>query len=268
MRSWAYLVDAIPAPDSPATGPTVAVSTRLRVWRILRYVIGLVLAGLAVYAVSGKTDELSGASAYIDHLNWAWVVLAAVAEAFSYVAFAGMQRRLLGAGHVRVALRPMTSISLAGDALQTDLPGGIIVSAAWSFRQFRRFGADEVLTGWVLVAMTAVSITSLSGLAAIGLAMAASTGSALGLVGAIIGLAVAIAAVGALRGPAACGWSATQASSVRLSQRIRPVGRRAIPTELVEEALAKLAAISPSRVDWAVGARLGRRATGSSTWAV
>ena len=82
---------------------------------------------------------------YIDHLNWAWVVLAAVAEGISYVAFAGMQRRLLGAGHVRVALRPMTSISLAGNALQTTLPGGIVVSAAWSFRQFRRFGADKIL---------------------------------------------------------------------------------------------------------------------------
>ena len=248
MRSWAYIVDAIPAPDPPATGPAVAVSTRLRVWRILRYVIGLVLAGLAVYAVSGKTDELSGASVYIDHLNWAWVVLAAVAEALSYVAFAGMQRRLLGAGHVRVALRPMTSISLAGNALQTTLPGGIVVSAAWSFRQFRRFGADEILSGWVLVAMTATSFISLAVLAGVGLAMAASTGSGLGLVSVIIGLVV-------LAGVVVAAWSQRiwfvghAVRLLRLSKRIihRPKGD---PQVLIHDALVKVGAISPTWADW------------------
>ncbi|MDQ2726083.1 MAG: YbhN family protein [Actinomycetota bacterium] len=241
-------MEAIPAPDPPATGPAINVSTRLRVWRILRYVIGLVLAGLAVYAVSGKTDELSGASAYIDHLNWAWVILAAVAEAVSYIAFAGMQRRLLGAGHVRVALRPMTSITLAGNALQSTLPGGIVVSAAWSFRQFRRFGADEVLSAWVLVAMTATSFISLAVLAGVGLAMAASTGSALGLVSVIIGLVV-------LSGVVVAAWSRRiwfvghTIRLLRLSKRIihRPKGD---PHTIIHEALVKVGAISPTWADW------------------
>jgi hypothetical protein len=241
-------VEAISSPEPPASGPTVVVSTRLRVWRILRYVIGLVLVGLAVYAVSGKTDELRGVSTYIDHLNWAWIVLAAVAEAASYVAFAGMQRRLLAAGQVRVSLRPMTSISLAGNALQTTLPGGLVVSAAWSFRQFRRFGADEILSGWVLVAMTATSFISLAVLAGVGLAMAASTGNALGLASVIIGLVV-------VAGMVVAAWSKRlwfighAIRLLRLSKRIihRPKGD---PHTIIHEALVKVGAISPTWADW------------------
>ncbi|MDQ6838487.1 MAG: YbhN family protein [Actinomycetota bacterium] len=241
-------MEALPAPDPPATGPVVVVSTRLRVWRVVRYVIGLVLGGLAIYAVSGKTDELSGATAYLGHLHWAWVVLAAVAEAASYVAFAGMQRRLLGAGNVRVALWPMTSVTLAGNALQTTLPGGIVVSAAWSFRQFRRFGADEVLSGWVLVAMTATSFIALAALAGVGLAMAASAGSALGLVSVIIGLVVLAAVVVAA-------WSnrtwfiGHTIRLLRLSKRVihRPAGD---PHTMVHEALVKVGTISPTWADW------------------
>ncbi|MDQ6785110.1 MAG: flippase-like domain-containing protein [Actinomycetota bacterium] len=241
-------VDALPAPDPSATGPAAVVSTRLRVWRVARYVIGLVLVGLAIYAVSGKTDELSGASTYLDHLHWTWVILAVVAEAASYVAFAGMQRRLLGAGDVHVSLRPMTSISLAGNAIQTTLPGGIVMSAAWSFRQFRRFGADEILSGWVLVAMTATSFIALLTLAGVGLALAASTGSALGVASVIIGLLfLAIVVVAA--------WSKRlflvghTIRLLRLSQRVihRPAGD---PQTLVHDALVKVGAISPTWKDW------------------
>jgi len=248
-----------PPPASPARTPSTpqnpaAPSTWRRVWRFARYVVGLALGALAIYAVSGKTEELSGASSYFDHLNWGWVAVAAAAEAASYVAFAAMQRRLLGAGGVAVALRPMTTIALAGNALQTTLPGGIVVSGAWSFRQFRRFGADEVLSGWVLVAMTAVSFISLSILAAVGLAMAASTGSALGLVSVIIGLVLVAGLVVVL-------WSRRlwmvghTIRALRLSKRLihRPAGD---PQTLVHDALVKVGAISPTWGDWAVAASM------------
>lgn len=241
-------MDALPSSDPPATGPVPATSTRLRVWRVLRYVIGLVIVGLAVYAVSGKTDELSGATAYLDDLSWGWAAFAAGAEAASYLAFARMQQRLLAAGGVRVPLRPMTNVTLAGNVLQTTLPGGVVVSSAWSFRQFRRFGADEVLSGWMLVSMAAVSFVSLAVLAGVGLAMAASAGSALGLVGVIIGLVVIALAV-------VFGWSKRTwvighaVRLLRLSKRLvhRPAGD---PQALIDEAMVKVSAISPTWADW------------------
>jgi len=263
VRSWQHTVAPTPTSDPPPASPArtpstaqnpAAPSTWRRVWRFARYVVGVALGALAIYAVSGKTEELSGASSYLDHLHWGWVAVAAAAEAASYVAFAAMQRRLLGAGDVVVALRPMTTIALAGNALQTTLPGGIVVSAAWSFRQFRRFGADEVLSGWVLVAMTAVSFISLSILAAVGLAMAASTGSALGLVSVIIGLVLVAGLVVTL-------WSRRlwmvghTVRALRLSKRLihRPAGD---PQTLVHDALVKVGAISPTWGDWAVAASM------------
>ena len=71
----------------------------------------------------------------------------------SYLAYASLQRRLLRAGEVRIPMVPMTGISLAGNAIQNSLPGGVVFYAAYVFRQYRRFGADDVLAGWTLVAV-------------------------------------------------------------------------------------------------------------------
>jgi uncharacterized protein (TIRG00374 family) len=243
-----------PAPDPPPGDPATAGtagrrSTRARVWQVTRFVLGVVLGGLAIYAVTGKSDELSGATAYLDHLNWGWAVIAAVAEAASYLAFGSMQRRLLAAGRVRVGVGSMTGVALAGNVLQTSLPGGVVVSAAWTFRKFRRYGADDVLSGWVLVAMTAASMISLAILAAAGLALAASTGSALGLVGVILGLLVVLVVLVGL-------WH-ERMWLIRHATRLLGVSQRLInrprvdPTEAVQEALARVAAISPNRLDWA-----------------
>ncbi len=161
----------------------------MAIWRWLRWVLGLALAGLAVWAVSGRTGELSGASDYLAHLHWWWVVAAAGAEALSYLSFAAMQKRLLDAGGLTVGLRPLSGITVAGNAIQVTLPGGVVLAAAFAYRQYRRFGADEVLAGWVMVAMTALSIITLSALAAAGLAVGASAGNAYDLASVIIGVA-------------------------------------------------------------------------------
>ena len=59
------------APEtSSGRGRTI---TWRRTWRVLRYVVGLVLAAVALEAVFGKRDELSGASTYLNHVNWIWI---------------------------------------------------------------------------------------------------------------------------------------------------------------------------------------------------
>jgi putative heme transporter len=215
-------------------------------------VVGLVLAGLAVYAVAGKTDELSGATTFLEGVRWWWAVAAVGVEALSYVSFAAMQRRLLAAGEVTMPLGTMTEITVASNALGNSLPAGVVISAAYTFRQFRRFGADDVLSGWVVVATAAVSFITLALMAAVGLTLAASTGSAFDLVSAILGVAVVAVVV-------VVGWAkrmflvAKSERPVRLFQQVfhRPKGDA---HQAVIDAGLRLSWVAPTRNEWASAA--------------
>jgi uncharacterized protein (TIRG00374 family) len=241
---------------APSTPPPTPPADRLRsfwtVGRIVRYVIGLGLAGLAFYVLSGKTDELSGATGYLEDLRWYWLAVAAIAEAASIASFAALQRRLLAAGNVNLGMRPMTGITLAGNAIQNSLPAGTLFSAVFSFRQFHRRGADEVLAGWTLLGTAALSLITLVVLAGIGLSAATGTGTALDLVEVISGMIV-------LAGLLVLLWAKREKVArllvrpLQFAQRIihRPTGD--IPA-LVETALERMSSLSPSRTDWAMAA--------------
>ncbi len=212
--------------------------------------LGLALAGFAVWVIEGKTDELSGASTYLAHLRWGFVVAALVAEAVSYLAFAALQRRLLQAGDVRIKPAPMVGISLAGVSIQNSLPGGLVFYAAYVFRQYRRFGADDVLAGWTLVAANALAFITLSGLAAVGLGLALGAGSTLDLVETIVGIVV-VAAVLVLAWLERARILPRTARLVRLSQRwFRHPSPAAPAEEIIDRWLSRLGAVSPSPMDW------------------
>jgi putative heme transporter len=201
-----------------------------------------------VYIVSGKTDELSGATTYLEDLSWYWLLVAGVAEFTSIVAYAALQRRLLSAGHVDIGIVPLTGITFAGNAIENSLPAGPVWSGVFAFRQFRHRGADDVLSGWTLVAATAMSQIALIILAGIGLASAGGTGSALDLVGVIIGMFVIAGIVVVL-------WNRRDflvhhaAKPLALFQRLfhRPKGD---PHQLINDLLERMAAVTPSRTDW------------------
>jgi uncharacterized protein (TIRG00374 family) len=228
---------------------------------VARYVVALAAVGVAVWAISGKTGELSGASSYLDDIRWEWVLIALAAEVISYICYAACQRRLLQAGHIRVPMLPMTGISTAGVAIQNSLPGGVLFYAAYTFRQYRRYGADDILAGWTLIAVNALSFVCLSMLAAIGLGLALGNGSALDLVEVLLGVAV----LGAL---IVVAWVERArlihhtTRAVRLSQRVihRPSPR--VPAEdVVEGWLDRIGTVSPSRSDWRFAA-----ATAMGNW--
>jgi uncharacterized protein (TIRG00374 family) len=215
-----------------------------------RFVFGVAAAGAAIWAITGKTDELSGTTTYLSHLRWAWVVLALGAEAISYLAYAALQRRLLLAGKIRVPIAPMTGISLASTAIQDSLPAGIVFYAAYLFRQYRRFGADEVLSGWTLIAVNAVSFVTLSALAVAGLGLALGAGSALDLVEVIMGVMLA-AALLVLAWIARARLLPHLARVVGLSQRVIHRPSPAVsPDKLIDGWLARVGAVSPARADW------------------
>ena len=65
------------APPTADAGRPAA-SPRSRASRLRRAawtIIGLTLAALAVWTVSGKTHELTGATAYLGHIRWPWIIV-------------------------------------------------------------------------------------------------------------------------------------------------------------------------------------------------
>jgi hypothetical protein len=235
-------------PESPFAAPPAR--RRSRIWQVARFVIGLGAVAAAAWALSGKTDELQGITGYLDQLRWWWMAVAVGAEGASYLAFSTLQRQLLQAGDVRIAAVPMLGISLAGSAIQYSLPGGSVFYLAYSFRQYRRRGADDVLAGWTIVAFNAVTFVALAAIAAVGLALAVSAGSTYNLVGVILGIVfVAALVVGAWAERARLLPHLTTA--VRLSQKLFHHPDHQVPAaEVVQRWMTEVGSISPSRRDW------------------
>ncbi len=169
-----------------------------RAWPWLRYILGLGLAALAVWALSGRTGELSGATRYLDRLNWAWLLLAVASEVGSLVAFGIIQRRLLETGQVRIGIGRVTAITFAATAIANSMPAGPVVSSVFAFRQYRRQGANEGFAGWILAAVFVAASVSLALVAAAGLAIAGAEGAGFDLVWVTVGVLAAALALGAL----------------------------------------------------------------------
>ncbi len=153
-----------------------------RAWPYAKYVIGLALVALAFYQVTGDKGELTEASAALHQLRWQWVLLGVAAEAASYLAFAQLQRTLLRAGRAYVGLGPMTGITLAANSITNSLPAGSVIAPVYSFRQFRRRGADPAVAGWSVVATFVAAAVTLTVVAAAGAAVAGAEGANLDLV--------------------------------------------------------------------------------------
>jgi len=88
-----------------------------RAWPVGKYVIGLGLAALVFDQLGDQKNELAGVSVALSRLHWGWVLLGLAAEAGSLLAFVQLQRRLLGAGRVDVAIGPMAAITLAANSI-------------------------------------------------------------------------------------------------------------------------------------------------------
>jgi putative heme transporter len=190
-----------------------------RAWPVAKYVIGLGLAALIFDQLADQKSELAGVSIALSRLHWGWVLLAMVAEAGSLLAFVQLQRRLLGAGRVDVAVGPMAAITLAANSIINSLPAGSVIAAVFSFRQFRRRGADEAVAGWAVAATFVVASVTLAAVAAAGALVAGAEGASLDLVGVIVAvlfLALAMGAVFAQK--RALVW--TVSAMVRLCRRL------------------------------------------------
>jgi uncharacterized protein (TIRG00374 family) len=156
-------------------------------------VIGAGLGLAALYELNGKRGELTGASAELAHLHIFWLLIAIVVELLSYVAWGQLQRQLLAAGATDMSFPAAFGLSLGAGAIANSLPGGTAFAGLYSFRFYRRSGADPTLAGWVLLATLVCSSLTLCMLAALGVFLAFGQSSSFGLVGSILtslGLAV------------------------------------------------------------------------------
>lgn len=239
----------IPPPDPPIVAP--GPGRWRRAWPVIRIVVGLAATGVAAWVVSGKTQELSGITNYLDHLRWWWLIVAVGAELLSYAALSSLQRRLLRAGKVRVPARSMLGITLAASAIQYSFPGGGIVYLAYLFRQFRRWGADDLLAGWVVLAFNLVTFVALALISAAGLALALGAGNTYDLVEVILGIVI-VSAVLTVVVVERRRLVPHVTRAVALSQRLfhRP-GRDRPATQVVQTWTTELGAVSPSRPVWA-----------------
>lgn len=224
---------------------------------MIRIVVALAAVGVAAWVVSGKTDELRSVGGYLDHLRWWWMIVAVGAELVSYAALSSLQRRLLRSGQVRIPPGNMLGITLAGSAIQYSFPGGGVIYLAYMFRQFRRWGADDLLAGWVVVAFNIVTFVALALISAVGLALALGVGSTYDLVEVVLGI-VAVAAVAALLIVERRRLLPHITRAVALSQRLFHRPRRDRPAvEVVRAWTTELGAVSPSRPVWARSFILG-----------
>jgi uncharacterized membrane protein YbhN (UPF0104 family) len=174
-----------------------------RLWTWVRRVVFCALFGVAVWFLAQRGTELRGAVHLLGRADWRWVAIAVLFEAGSMVVFARMQRWLLLAGHVKLPLRTMVEITLAGNAISTTLPGGVAWAAAWAFGQLRRRGVDRFLRVWVFLVAGALSSFALFILVALGIEAAGNHGPVADLRWAALGLAgipvVAVAVIYARR---------------------------------------------------------------------
>lgn len=156
-----------------------------RTWLACRFVIGVALGLAALDSLNGKRGELSGATSELAHLHLVWLIGAIFLELISYVAWGQLQRQVLRAGGVRMSSPYAFGISLGAGAIANSLPGGPGFASLYSFRCYRRSGAEIRVAAWTLLAMLVSTTLALCMLATVGVFLAFDQSSDLGLVGII-----------------------------------------------------------------------------------
>jgi uncharacterized membrane protein YbhN (UPF0104 family) len=178
-----------------------------------------------------------------------WLSVAVAAEVASMMSFARLNRFALNASGVPVRLRDAAATVFAGNALSVTLPGGSLISLAYTARRFRALGASASLAAFSLVATGLLSAIALGLLAVSGVVF----GHDGGLVSALVGLGGLLAAGGAVL------WLVRHPATVRRwldrgLDRLTHIWHAAAGVRHgVDTVFDELAAVRLPRRIWAVG---------------
>ena len=141
---------AVPASERGVDADT---TNRRRTAHLLRGGVSVLTVAAFVVLVLGRRTALTRSLGRIGHPQWSWIALGVLLEASSMATFAMMQRRLLRVGGRRVGTGPMMATTFAANALSVSVPvAGPELGAAFTFRRFKKQGADPSLAGWTLLA--------------------------------------------------------------------------------------------------------------------
>ncbi|MFC6079769.1 lysylphosphatidylglycerol synthase transmembrane domain-containing protein [Sphaerisporangium aureirubrum] len=142
-----------PDPARPARSAVAGETTGRR--RTFGRVAGRVAAfGAVVGVVVLFRDQLPAPSEVwelITGANPAWLAAAVVAEAAAMRTFAGLLRHLLVTSGIHLSMPRAVAVTYARNAVSSSLPGGQILSVAYTTRQFRRLGAPPAVIAATLV---------------------------------------------------------------------------------------------------------------------
>lgn len=239
------------------TGVLMVAPRRRRLLSWIRFVVGLGLAGLAMWVLLGRRGELSGAGSTFAHIRDWWLVPAVAVEAFSFFCFAQVLGRLLLETDHRLALRPLLGITLASNAVANSLPAGPAFGAVYSYRQMTLRGIPSITSAWAMLASGVLATSGLAVLATIGVGAAEDQSDAFDLVGVVVGsLVVAALLVLLLRRPQVL--SRPVHVALRAGRRAWPSGRWD-PDALTRSFRQRLAAVTPgwpgllTALAWAIG---------------
>jgi putative heme transporter len=128
----------------------------------LRWVILAVAATVLIVEIVLAWPQLAQAWRSLYTAKWYWVLAAIGAAMASIHSFAHIQRTLLRSAGVSVTQWKSETTFYAGNALSTTLPGGPVLSATFTYRQQRMWGASPVVASWQLVMSGVLQIVGLA----------------------------------------------------------------------------------------------------------
>jgi uncharacterized protein (TIRG00374 family) len=119
---------------------------------VIRGGLSIVTVVAFTILIVSKRAALTTSIQRLGHSHWPWIPIAVVLEAASMATFALMQRRLLRVGGTPVGARPIMATTMAANALSVSVPAaGPELGTAFTFRRFKRHGADTSQASWALL---------------------------------------------------------------------------------------------------------------------
>ncbi|MCW2541601.1 MAG: hypothetical protein JWN95_3326 [Frankiales bacterium] len=223
-------------------------SRRKRLWRAVGGVLAVAVLSTEVVLVA---PHFEGALDALSHPRWGWLGIALLAEIFSMVYFARIQRRMLAAGGVRLSIRRAVAVTLAANAMSVTLPAGPVLSIAYTFRRMQSWGASTSVIAWVMVASGLLSTVGLTLIAVFGAGLVSGHLNLLVLAAEVSGLLAA----GFLLRELVRHPDRLMPAAERLTRALNRLRHRPEMTGVarVHDAIAELLLIKPRARDWGLG---------------
>ncbi|MBB3039544.1 lysylphosphatidylglycerol synthase transmembrane domain-containing protein [Hoyosella altamirensis] len=163
--------------------------------RWLKIIGGIIVVGLLIFQGVVLWPTFADSFRALRELHIGWFIASLSAMALSMSGFGWVQKTLLHSGGVEVTQRRSVAVVYAATSMTLTLPAGPVFSAAFTYRQTRRWGANHVVASWQLAMAGVTATTTLAVVAAIGALVVGTTVSPVMLIGSFAGL-IALAVAG------------------------------------------------------------------------